>query len=280
LTISISGTVVDNTAYGAVLDNEASENITITVTSSEALQAPPTVMVIRPSAITDVVTMTQVGTENKWQGTYLVRENGSHTINASGQDLAGNPGAASLGFEGRVIVKSFNIPLATGWNLISLPLIPDNTAVGAILDNIRDNVVRVWTYDVAKGWTWARYDAGLGMWVGDLTTGVDGNPRMETGYGYWIYMRGESTLVPRGVVLRDPTYVPPTYYMRAGWNLLGFHSVAARLVEDALTNISGKYGSVWRYRIGIWERYPGDFTTLDPGRGYWIYMKSAGTLAP
>lgn len=85
---------------------------------------------------------------------------------------------------------SYDIPLFAGWNLISLPLIPDSTNIEDVLAGIMANistVYGVWAYD-AETQTWSSYVPYLG---GDLNTMTDGK-------GYWIYMTNPCTLTIEG----------------------------------------------------------------------------------
>ncbi len=71
----------------------------------------------------------------------------------------------------------------------------------------------------------------------------------------------------------------------AGWNMFSLPlQPASTDVASALASISGDYKSVWAYSRGNWQCYdpanPGlsDLERIEPGRGYWINMDTAGRL--
>jgi len=82
-----SGTVsvtLDTTAPVLTVNlSDPADTILITVSSNEALQAPPTV------SVNPAIDMTLVDT-NEWTGTYNIPADGSYTVSISGTDEAGN----------------------------------------------------------------------------------------------------------------------------------------------------------------------------------------------
>jgi hypothetical protein len=81
----------------------------------------------------------------------------------------------------------FEIELVTGWNLVSIPKTPLNSATEQVLSGIMDNVRTVWTYD-----------ATTGLW--DYFTTIPGAPQgglveMVEKRAYWIEMTSGDTLV-------------------------------------------------------------------------------------
>jgi len=88
-----------------------------------------------------------------------------------------------LGFFGRPPPSRYDIPLGSGWNLISLPLIPDSANIEDILADIMNDVDSVWAYDNATG-SWASYAPGE---PSDLT-------EMTCDKGYWVEVNDPCTL--------------------------------------------------------------------------------------
>jgi len=70
---------------------------------------------------------------------------------------------------------TYDIPLGAGWNLISLPVIPDSTDIEDILADIMPNVEGVWAYDNATG-RWSVYSPGEPSDLAEMTWGK----------GYWV----------------------------------------------------------------------------------------------
>lgn len=76
------------------------------------------------------------------------------------------------------------IALFEGWNLIGLPLVPEDPSIEVVLSEILDHVESVWAFDGEID-TWSSYSPGA---PSDLTEMVDGK-------GYWIKMKADSMLV-------------------------------------------------------------------------------------
>ncbi|MBA7699361.1 hypothetical protein ES703_108056 [subsurface metagenome] len=172
------------------------------------------------------------------------------------------------------LVRLTSLDLAFGWNLISLPLIPDVAAIGPMLASIADNVDVVWGYDPVNSPDdpWAAYKPGVTE--DDLTKMVDG-------MGYWIYMTSPGTLTVSGVELPEPPAVPPTYGVVSGWNLIGFKSIVDIDNDVYLANIA-PYTILWGYEAdgGYFSVYPmgehdGD---MEVGHGYWLWATSEGII--
>jgi hypothetical protein len=75
----------------------------------------------------------------------------------------------------------------------------------------------------------------------------------------------------------------------AGWNLISYPGSQAKALAEALSSISGQYEKVLAYKAADlsdpWKiydtsvpSYVNDLTTLEPGLGYWIYVKQNSTL--
>ena len=162
----------------------------------------------------------------------------------------------------------WTINLSLDWNLISLPLIPDDGGnITEFLTSVSANVLTVWAYDPAAGWTsWAP------GWGGDLTA-------MEDGLGYWINMSGADDLYFTGVELPLPPQTPPTYGVAVGWNLIGFKSTAAMTAGDYLNAIAGDWVRIYGFDSGMFQVVQsGDL--MQPGYGYWLAAIAAGTIYP
>jgi hypothetical protein len=161
------------------------------------------------------------------------------------------------GGEGCPDVTSVDITLNSGWNLISLPLIPDpgNGTVSVLFSG--KPVDAIWAY---SGGVWS-----------SPTTLVDGQ-------GYWVHMTAASSISYHGKVNPLPPTTPPTYAVAAGWNLMGFKSTCARTAGDYLGS-SVPWVRIWGYANNAWIQVHSD-TMLQPGLGYWIAATGAGTIYP
>jgi hypothetical protein len=170
------------------------------------------------------------------------------------------------------LVTTYDISLSTGWNLISLPLIPDNSSIENVLAGLNvpiENVEVIWYYDAATG-NWLVYTPG---------PAPDTLLTMEDGKGYWIKMSAPATLTVHGVVISLPPAAPPTYSVLLGWNLIGFTSTSSMTANTYLAGVKDKWASLWTFdpAIGTYVKVLG-MDLMLPGRGYWIYMTEAGVI--
>jgi len=166
--------------------------------------------------------------------------------------------------------------LYTGWNLISLPLMPEDTSITSLLSPINGNYNIIWEYNASNTSDhWKKYDPGV-PFGNDLTN-------MEPGKGYWIMMTSNNTLPISGTV---PESIDID--LKTSWNLVAFNSLDSQPIAEALSSINGNYSIVWAYDASDtadhWKKYdPGvsfgnDLVNVEPGRGYWIMMTSEGIL--
>jgi predicted MPP superfamily phosphohydrolase len=166
-------------------------------------------------------------------------------------------------------IRQTSIQLHTGWNLISLPLTPEDAAILNVLSPVADNWNSVWSYE---GGNWKRYDLTGPDFLNSLTI-------MEPGKGYWLHMNSDDTLSITGSEPRVKS-IP----LSAGWNLVGYNSLNSMPTTEAMSSVEGNWNSVWSYEAGRWKRYDltgpdflNSLTIMEPGKGYWLNMKSPDT---
>jgi len=170
----------------------------------------------------------------------------------------------------------YSIRLLSGWNLISLPLIPDNPSITILLSTQiqTKNVVVVWTFSsTSRSWL---------VFIPDKSSTFT---TMKDGAGYWVYMQTADTLYLDGTVIA-PVSTPPSYSLIQGWNLVGFKpqpSIQSESVGQYLSSITGNYdpNNVWAYdnTSGGWIRAHAGYM-LEPGQALWILMTAPATLRP
>ena len=190
------------------------------------------------------------------------------------------------------------VPLVQGWNLISLPVVPNSTAITSAqlkylgyglfftgpansVNNMFNktglaSVTSVWTYN---GKSWLDCIVSGGSCLGSLTTMVDGS-------GYWVYTTSSGVMLSFNGVVVPPLSAPPSYSLVNGWNLVGFKpqpSVVSETVSTYLSSITGDYAmnSVWIYNnpTGTWSRGSAS-TMILVGDALWVYMTTPATLRP
>jgi hypothetical protein len=155
---------------------------------------------------------------------------------------------------------------------------------------------------------WMRTDGG--QWVqkidyeGRTFWNNEGNgPYMKlgvylgsSGNGYRLlymdeYRHGDSTssfdeVEPGGKGGPPPTPTPGNFSLSLApeWNLISLPvQPSNKAIDNVLSSISGKFAAVYAYDGNDYQSYvPGassnSLTTMETGRGYWIYMNSGATL--
>ncbi len=161
------------------------------------------------------------------------------------------------------VEQTFTIALDIGWNLISLPLKPDNDQVGQVMGEVNGGIESVWGYENGVWYVYDPQNPGLS----DLEI-------MKTGNGYWV------KVVEEGLGIRiQGQAASQTLRLETGWNLIGFNSLQAMAVEGVFAEIEGEIESVWGYENGAWYVYDpqspelSDLEEMEPGEGYWVSVK-------
>ena len=160
------------------------------------------------------------------------------------------------------------IPLGAGWNLISLPVIIDDTDIEDVVAGISESVNIVKHYDSTIEGNWLSY-------VPDFSGSTLAT--MEDGKGYWVSMTGNEgdtyTLKVTGV--KNPEAPDPAriYDVIAGWNLIGFKSVIRMLSADYLQSLSSI-----NYTLLDVLNVKKNAGYMNSGNGYWLWMGSLGSI--
>ena len=166
---------------------------------------------------------------------------------------------------------SVNVTLKKGWNLMSLPIIPNASAIGTVLADITGNVTSVWYYDPTiadPNQRWRSYVPG-----GPTPTLT----KIEDGKAYWINMKEAATLTVVGVAIVLPGQMPPSYNVVAGWNMVGFKSMAKMEAEDYLKRTD--WVRIYKFVAGAWGTVQATHN-MTPGLGYWVAFSEPGTIYP
>ena len=200
----------------------------------------------------------------------------------------------------------FEIDLNPGWNLISLPGIPENTAIEVVLEDLLpptcDGVhgFEVWYYDCGSWWVFCSEISDYQT----LTT-------MDECKAYWIYLEGTATASFRvkGSWYPAPPGPPLKKCYHECWNMVGFTSDVNRepFVQEAgagipacdVAGLAPYFGSLAPpntviYILGYdggWfavEQYPPggppavapNRNCLEVGMGYWVAFSADACFAP
>ena len=165
------------------------------------------------------------------------------------------------------------IDLDEGYNLISLPLIPEDYEAEIILADVLDDVEVVAQWPGGNTGDWEKY------WNDPMFDDFD---MMYDGIGYFIDMDAAGSFDVVGYEIAAPGLaVPPSYNVVPGWNLIGFKSTLPKMPTDYLAAIDGMYTVMYGYENGAYfiVGSPGH-EYLQPGLGYWIAMLEAGIVYP
>jgi hypothetical protein len=173
--------------------------------------------------------------------------------------------------------RSYDIDIALGWTMISLPLIPDSTDINDIISaaNLASgnpaNVQLVYSYNTSSGqWIW---------WNGSpsstLTTIVDGR-------GYWVNATAADTLTIHGTEAGHPG---PDYSVLTGWDQIGFTSTTTMAPETYLATVLADCGLLYQWTGSAWNWWmngnpSSSLTNMEPSNGYWLNMSAEGIITP
>ncbi len=155
-----------------------------------------------------------------------------------------------------------DIPLTTGWNLISLNVVPTNLSVSSVFSGISANLLQVKD-------TYSSYSPVMAAHFNTLSN-------LYTGNGYWVNVDSGTTLSVTGQAI-DP--VLTDINLNPGWNLVAYYPGTAIATATALSSVSTYLQEV---RSQTQYYIPGDgnstLTQLAPNKGYWIKVSQACTL--
>ena len=171
---------------------------------------------------------------------------------------------------------SYDILLYKGWNLISLPLVPDNADAGDVLADIANELIEAWTYDGCEDeWTSGKF-VPPAAWTGDLET-------MEVERGYWLEMNESATLTVTGYTMMPGNVPPPTLDVCEGWNLVGYYAIPPDKVIIAKVYFIEVIVS---YVVLGFDGASQGWVTVDEGdnlysgKGYWMNAEKDGEITP
>ncbi|MCX6801864.1 MAG: DUF2341 domain-containing protein [Candidatus Diapherotrites archaeon] len=159
------------------------------------------------------------------------------------------------------ISKEIDIPLKSGWNMISIPLVMENTSIASVLSSIEGKYTAVQAHD-AKTARWASYTPG---------EPVNSLNEIRPGLSYWISMQSDANLHLSGYQIFSWEIS-----LYKGQNFVGYPSMTAREITEALSSIANKYSSVTHYENGGYQVYVPAYSgtaslhELGSGKGYWV----------
>lgn len=240
-------------------------NPTITVVYAEVVTIDAATLTVDEDETDLLLTMSTLDDMTFYFTTSGLAASG-YTISVTATDLSGNSGTNTQTF---TVATEYEVALAPGLNLVSLPLVPLSTAIADVLP--ATGVEHVWYYDASE-------PDPLQRWLVYHPANIDASSlfTMQDGKAYWIEMSSPQTMTVTGTDYPTGAESPPVYQVVAGWNMVGFKS-AVTLVPA--TYFSPSTALTWATSSPV-TGYAVDPSPLNPGEGYWVYFIVAGYIVP
>jgi hypothetical protein len=204
---------------------------------------------------------------------YTFTESGNYKIRTTtllGTDEFNNNNQTYVNIKIVVKIIYAHIPVQIGWNLISTPLLPDNTSVPTVLQDLDGDTTwtNIWHFnsgDTLDNWK---------SWVEDRPSNFDDLQDIDNTMGVWLYIPDAISLGDGYLNLSGSLSWQVDIQLRSGWNLVGFPSKFDKPRDVALGNLI--FGDDI-YKIKWFNATAGkieDVSISDNfrvGQGYWIY---------
>jgi subtilisin family serine protease len=149
-------------------------------------------------------------------------------------------------------IVPFTLELTQGWNMISLPIMPQNPDPDVIFGG---------AYYVIYRW-----DAENRKYVlyADSESSIEPDPNVEVGVGYWVYVLENENVDLPGFPVNQLTLS-----LCQGWNLIGAPYGGSSIADP----IDDPDNSVlpWAFTWNSVEKSYDTTLLLEAGKGYWIY---------
>lgn len=231
-------------------------------------------------------------------------EYGKHTVEFDARDAADNKPSGGTKFTFNVTQRDpFVLDISAGWNAISFPANPVDTALDAVFtDEAIDRVVG-WNPMNSNG-AWSIASRVDGVW----TTSMDFAPLTDVTvrYGYWVHSMGfiKQSVDLEGPINRETGGKPNPVGIQTvpGWNFIGVIDQDGDQTEDHFgeslrrkdTQAKDPAGDVVTaddYMPGFKRAYTWDAIAngyrvleggdaLEIGSGIWVFFPDGTTLAP
>jgi len=187
-----------------------------------------------------------------------------------------------IDFDVKQVKDAFAIPLYEKWNLISLPLVPFDSDIDAMVASLDDpwgDLLSIWHYD-AFDKEWLVYGNGQTS-LTDIEDGKSywfrlwyshANPDPDPVLTWWVF----------GTEKPQPPAGPLQYPVAQGWNMVGFTSMTDYPADEYLWNWGAPNPVIYgwnqdQWNLQTWELI-GFTDNLESGQGYWMAFPVAGEI--
>jgi hypothetical protein len=176
-----------------------------------------------------------------------------------------------------VEVAGNQVYLDKGWNFISTPFVLTNKQVNVLFNTSLINVTDVYKWDA----------------VAQNFVSISGSSPIEPLFGYWIKMGSPGVITLKYATPAMPSI--PTRAIKVGWETFGLSVNSPITAENALISVDSSYSLVidWaesqqKYDLPVANTGEngggmGPYKTggymAQPKQGYWLWVKTADTLA-
>ena len=143
--------------------------------------------------------------------------------------------------------QGFSINLNAGWNMVSLPLIPDNRSVYAIFGSIP-------TLDTMPVVTW---EAPSFVVVEEI----------EPKIGYWVFTPSDTTIRVMGKPITNTTLI-----LKAGWNMVGTVGMENLSISDIPNQVPERPAVTWVAPSFV------ETDMIETGRSVWVFVTTDTTV--
>jgi hypothetical protein len=265
-------------------------NTTVTMTKAELLD---------PDDVTVDILALITTTDNK-TFYYVPQEdmaNGEYKLTVSAEDAAGNEKKDQTSkFTVKDRTKT-TVAMVPGWNLISLPGAPADSAINTVITNTQVDTVLTYDPSTPGGWLTAVRDGDA--LVGTLTV-------VDDSHAYWIFQKnGDDIKVDIPGYKGGASSVPPVISVVEGWNLVPAATLSGAAQWDPDTYFSGLdwvKAKGYNATTEAWIDIIPDVITTDAngspagadmfdyvadrtdniysGKGYWLYSNASGVIVP
>ena len=222
---------------------------------------------------------------------------GTHEVAFDARDAADNEPTGRKSFEFDVTARDpFVIDLTAGWNAISFPANPVDTALDAVFTEEAVDRVVGWNPLSATG-PWSIATRIDGVW----TTSANFAPLTDVviRYGYWVHSMAfvEQSVDLEGQLNRETGGIPDPVGIATvpGWNFVGVVDQDGDQTEDNFGDpledsedvvvIADDYMPGYRQAY-TWDAIANGYRVLDGdagmviGQGVWVFFPDGDTLAP